>query len=206
MPCFPDRRVGGVRSQKFDVISNRAFDPFGLDVGVFVIAVFENRALPFDFPGGRRGREQLGHDRPAIFREDGPTTSRSEGLMHLAFRQSVTLSAVNGAVHFPRGLPIFPGRVRRAPIVAALLSETEVSAGFGFIGRSVRNLPGPPGPPLPQTLRHRRCASLRTERGELNDLCGFGVMYVLAHDCTPQTFATDAAKPSSKGLQRQGDR
>ena len=48
------RSACGVGSQKFNIFGNRPLDPLGLDVGVFMIAVFEHRALPFDFPGGWR--------------------------------------------------------------------------------------------------------------------------------------------------------
>jgi hypothetical protein len=63
----------------------------------------------------------LSYDRGAVFRNDGPTTSRSEGLVPIAFRQLVLLNAANGAVHFPRDLPIFPDCIGPAPFVAALL-------------------------------------------------------------------------------------
>jgi hypothetical protein len=115
------RSACGVRSQKFNVIGNRPLDPLGLDVGVFVVAGFEGRALPCDFQGGRRGRGQLGHDRGVVFRNDGAMTSPLLGLMQAAFRQFVQLDAVNGAVHVHRGLPIFPDGISAAPVVAALL-------------------------------------------------------------------------------------
>ena len=60
--------------------------------------------------------------------------------MQIAFRQLVLLNAVNGAVHFPRGLPILAERVCPVPVVLPLLSQPEVFAGFSFIGRSIRNL------------------------------------------------------------------
>jgi hypothetical protein len=41
--------------------------------------------------------------------------------MQIAFRQLALLNAVNGAVHCPRGLPIFPERVGPAPVTATFL-------------------------------------------------------------------------------------
>jgi len=70
------RSARGMRSQKFNVVGNRAFDPLRLYVRVTVVAGFECRALPCDFRDGRRGSEQLAHDCRAIFRKSCPMVLR----------------------------------------------------------------------------------------------------------------------------------
>jgi hypothetical protein len=81
-----------MRFQKFNVVSNRAFDPLRLYVGVTMIAGFERRALPGDLRGGRCGGEQLIRDRRAIFRKRCPMILRLVLGMKIAFGQVVPLA------------------------------------------------------------------------------------------------------------------
>jgi hypothetical protein len=157
-----------MRSQKFNVVSDRAFDPLRLYAGVTVIVMLEHRALPCDFPGGWRGRKHLTDDRLAPFRDYCPAIFRISDGMRIAFDHAVTLNALNRIIHFQRGAPILSERIGLPPSIMAALPKAMIFAGFRTSG-DVR-------------LFYGACTvfvQLRTEGGKLNDLRGFG-----GHDCT----------------------
>jgi len=163
-------------SQKFNVISNRAFDPLRLYVRVTVLTGFECGALPCDFRGGRRRREQLLHDSRAIFRKYCPMVLRIALGVKISFGHVVTLNAGNRTAHFKRCAPIFPERIGLPPVDVALLPKALIFAGCGYVFLALRiggNWPASRRDPL---------SELRAESGKLNDLRGFADIRV--HDST----------------------
>ena len=65
-----------MRSQKFDVIGDRLFDPLGFQVGMLVPFGLEFRALPRNGPHVRRGSEHQARPCYAIVRDKPPIILR----------------------------------------------------------------------------------------------------------------------------------
>jgi len=164
-----------VRSQIFNVVVDSAFDPLRLYVRVTMLAGFECGALPCDFRDGRRGREQLLHDSRAIFRKYCPMLLRIVLGMKISFGHVVPLNTGNRTVHFQRCAPIFPDRIGLPPVDVALLPKAVIFAGCGYVFPALRI-----GGDWPASRRDP-LSELRAGSGQLNDLCGFGV---IPHDST----------------------
>jgi hypothetical protein len=152
--------------QKFNVVSNRAFDPLRLYVRVTMLTGLECSALPYDVRDGRRRREQLLHDRRAIFRKYCPMVMRIALGMKVTFGHVVTLHAGNRTAHFERCAPIVPDRIGLPPVGVELLANALIFAGCGYILLNVtwfafgtKSLRDP-------------LSELRAGSGKLNDLCG----------------------------------
>src|ERR1700686_1362461 len=115
-----------MRGEECQIVSDRAFDPFGFHIGEFMLAGGQGRFFPGDRRSVRRGSKQLLRDCLAPVREQRPAFIRIVCGMVIAFGQAVPLSARNRALHFQPRSPVLPDRFSFPPSAASHASSERV--------------------------------------------------------------------------------